>query len=71
MWSPVLYTSAPLQNIYPLRIFNMAEPSQQQLMETPPLDMHRIELSRKHVRALNTQFTSWVQTQLQNHPDEL
>ncbi|CAL5356079.1 unnamed protein product [Camellia sinensis] len=49
-----------------------AEPSLQQSMETPPqLDMHRAELSRQHVRALNTQFASWVQTQLENHPDEL
>ncbi|XP_057511824.1 uncharacterized protein LOC130793969 isoform X1 [Actinidia eriantha] len=48
-----------------------AEPSQQQSVGTPPLDMRRAELSRQHVRALNTQFASWVQTQLQNHPDEL
>ncbi|KAJ1416080.1 Ran binding domain [Sesbania bispinosa] len=43
-----------------------AEPSQQ-----PPLDMKRAESSQQHVRALNTQFASWVQTQLKNHPDEL
>lgn len=48
-----------------------AEPSQKQPMEAPSLDMRRAELSRQHVRALNTQFASWVQTQLQNHPDEL
>ncbi|KAA8522338.1 hypothetical protein F0562_013301 [Nyssa sinensis] len=48
-----------------------AESSQQQLMVTPPLDMRRAESSRQHVRALNTQFASWIQTQLQNHPDEL
>ncbi|KAF8032956.1 hypothetical protein BT93_D1748 [Corymbia citriodora subsp. variegata] len=48
-----------------------AEPSQQQFMVTPPLDMHRAESSRQYVRALNTQFASWVQTQLKNHPDEL
>lgn len=48
-----------------------AEPSQKQSMEAPSLDMRRAELSRQHVRALNTQFASWVQTQLQNHPDEL
>ncbi|KAI6702184.1 hypothetical protein NL676_011320 [Syzygium grande] len=48
-----------------------AEPSQQQFMVTPPLDMHRAESSRQHVRALNTQFASWVQTQLKNHPNEL
>ncbi|CAN4127507.1 unnamed protein product [Withania somnifera] len=45
-----------------------AEP---QTMKTPQLDMQRAESSRQHVRALNTQFASWVQTQLQNHPDEL
>ena len=33
-----------------------AEPSQQQSVGTPPLDMRRAELSRQHVRALNTQF---------------
>lgn len=48
-----------------------AEPSQQQSMTTEPLDMQRAESSRQHVRALNTQFASWVQTQLKNHPDEL
>ncbi|KAL1316558.1 hypothetical protein HN51_068743 [Arachis hypogaea] len=47
-----------------------AEPSQQ-TMAVPSLDMRRAESSQKHVRALNTQFASWVQTQLQNHPDEL
>ncbi|XP_057977640.1 uncharacterized protein LOC131164461 isoform X2 [Malania oleifera] len=54
--------------------FHRAEPSQQPLMAaaaTPPLDMQRAESSRQHVRALNTQFASWVQAQLQNHPDEL
>ncbi|KAF9615533.1 hypothetical protein IFM89_024160, partial [Coptis chinensis] len=35
------------------------------------LDPQRAESSRQHVRALNTQFASWVQSQLQNHPDEL
>ncbi|KAK4338360.1 hypothetical protein RND71_042847 [Anisodus tanguticus] len=48
-----------------------AEQSQPQTMKTPQLDMQRAESSRQHVRALNTQFASWVQTQLQNHPDEL
>ncbi|XP_022159553.1 uncharacterized protein LOC111025936 isoform X2 [Momordica charantia] len=48
-----------------------AEPSQQQKTKTPTLDTHRAESSRQHVRALNTQFASWVQTQLTNHPDEL
>nr|POE61538.1 nuclear pore complex protein nup50 [Quercus suber] len=47
-----------------------AEPSQQ-LMTTPPLDMQRAKSSCQHVRALNTQFASWVQAQLKNHPDEL
>lgn len=46
-----------------------AEHSLQQ--SPPPLDMRQAESSRQHVRALNTQFASWVQTQLQNHPDEL
>ncbi|CAI0476536.1 unnamed protein product [Linum tenue] len=34
-------------------------------------DVQRAELSRQHVRALNSQFASWVQKQLKNHPDEL
>ncbi|EOY24615.1 Pleckstrin domain superfamily protein isoform 1 [Theobroma cacao] len=48
-----------------------AEPSQQQSTATPPLDPQQAELSRQHVKALNTQFASWVQSQLKNHPDEL
>ncbi|KAA3456474.1 serine-rich adhesin for platelets-like [Gossypium australe] len=61
-----------------------AEPSQQQPNATPPLDPQRAELSRRHVKALNIQFarfyllpittfyvSSWVQSQLKNHPDEL
>ncbi|PON67612.1 Talin [Trema orientale] len=48
-----------------------AEISQQPSMATPPLNLQRAESSRQHVRALNTQFASWVQTQLRNHPDEL
>lgn len=45
---------------------------QQQLMVgSPSLDVKRAESARQHVRALNTQFASWVQIQLQNHPDEL
>ncbi|XP_062074189.1 nucleoporin NUP100/NSP100 isoform X2 [Humulus lupulus] len=40
-------------------------------MATPSLNLERAESSRQHVRALNTQFASWVQTQLKNHPDEL
>ncbi|KAK7252636.1 hypothetical protein RIF29_36724 [Crotalaria pallida] len=51
--------------------FRRAEPSQQPMMVTPTLDMKRAESSQQHVRALNTQFASWVQTQLKNHPDEL
>ncbi|XP_058778259.1 uncharacterized protein LOC131652426 isoform X2 [Vicia villosa] len=41
------------------------------MVATPPLDMKRAESSQQHVRALNAQFASWVQTQLKNHPDEL
>ncbi|TXG50998.1 hypothetical protein EZV62_023522 [Acer yangbiense] len=48
-----------------------AEPSQQRSSVTSTLDMQRAESSRQHVRALNAQFSSWVQTQLKNHPDEL
>ncbi|KAL5748654.1 hypothetical protein ACOSQ2_025951 [Xanthoceras sorbifolium] len=48
-----------------------AEPSQQRPSVTPTLDTQRAESSRQHVRALNAQFASWVQTQLKNHPDEL
>ncbi|KAF3448480.1 hypothetical protein FNV43_RR09193 [Rhamnella rubrinervis] len=48
-----------------------AETSQQQPTSTPQLDLQRAESSRQHVRALNTQFASWVQTQLKDHPDEL
>ncbi|PIN19912.1 hypothetical protein CDL12_07404 [Handroanthus impetiginosus] len=40
-------------------------------IQQPPFDMLRAESSQQHVRALNTQFASWVQAQLQNHPDEL
>ncbi|CAN6723293.1 unnamed protein product [Malus baccata var. baccata] len=50
---------------------NRAEPSQEQLADTAPLDAQRAASSRQHVRALNNQFASWVQTQLKNHPDEL
>ncbi|XBI96568.1 hypothetical protein VPH35_032833 [Triticum aestivum] len=35
------------------------------------LDPRRAEAANRHVRALNTQFASWVQSQLQNHPAEL
>ncbi|MBA0763870.1 hypothetical protein Gotri_013268, partial [Gossypium trilobum] len=48
-----------------------AEPSQQKLTAKPALDPQRAELSWQHVKALNTQFASWVQSQLKNHPDEL
>ncbi|XP_021803634.1 nucleoporin NUP152 [Prunus avium] len=50
---------------------NRAEPSQEQSIDTPVLNAHRAASSRQHVRALNTQFASWVQMQLKNHPDEL
>ncbi|XP_021754153.1 putative protein TPRXL isoform X1 [Chenopodium quinoa] len=36
---------------------------------TPPLDRRKV--ARQHVRALNTEFASWVQSQLRDHPDEL
>lgn len=53
-------------------IFDSQKAEQSQpTVKTPELDMQRAESSRQHVRALNTQFASWVQTQLQNHPDEL
>ncbi|QCD91624.1 uncharacterized protein LOC114174275 isoform X2 [Vigna unguiculata] len=50
-----------------------AEPSQhpRPTVTAPSLDMKRAESSQQHVRALNTQFASWVQMQLKNHPDEL
>lgn len=49
-----------------------AETSQQQsATATPQLDIQRAESSRQHVRALNKQFASWIQNQLENHPDEL
>lgn len=37
-----------------------AVPSHKQPMEAPSLDMRRAELSRQHVRALNTQFARFV-----------
>ncbi|XP_076921186.1 uncharacterized protein LOC143582536 [Bidens hawaiensis] len=45
--------------------------AQPKAMGTSALDMQRAESSRQHVRALNNQFASWVQSQLKNHPDEL
>ncbi|KAJ3706662.1 hypothetical protein LUZ61_010367 [Rhynchospora tenuis] len=49
-----------------------AESSNQNLAAAPTsLDPKRAEASHQHVRALNSQFASWVQSQLQNHPDEL
>ncbi|KNA15961.1 hypothetical protein SOVF_093630 [Spinacia oleracea] len=36
---------------------------------TPSLD--RRKAVRQHVRALNTEFASWVQSQLRDHPDEV
>ncbi|XP_074556000.1 uncharacterized protein LOC141811838 isoform X3 [Curcuma longa] len=47
------------------------ESSHQHLMVGPPLDPHRAESARQQVRALNSQFASWVQSQLEKHPDEL
>ncbi|KAL1214793.1 hypothetical protein V5N11_004352 [Cardamine amara subsp. amara] len=44
---------------------------QQSSLTSASLDKQRAELARKHVRALNNQFVSWVQLQLKNHPDEL
>ncbi|KAJ1272494.1 hypothetical protein BS78_06G205900 [Paspalum vaginatum] len=50
----------------------MAESSHQHVMAGPAtLDPRRADAASKHVRALNTQFASWVQLQLQNHPAEL
>ncbi|KAG7615631.1 putative Ran binding domain, PH-like domain superfamily [Arabidopsis thaliana] len=46
-------------------------PMQQSPLTSASLDKQRAELARKHVRALNNQFVSWVQLQLKNHPDEL
>ncbi|XP_068635459.1 uncharacterized protein [Aristolochia californica] len=40
-------------------------------MAAPLPDFRRAESAHQHVRALNSQFASWVQSQLQNHPDEL
>lgn len=53
--------------------FNLhkAESSHQHTSGVPALDARRAESARQHVRALNTQFASWVQSQLQNHLDEL
>ncbi|CAL5030497.1 unnamed protein product [Urochloa decumbens] len=49
-----------------------AESSHQHVMAGPAtLDPGRAEAASKHVRALNNQFASWVQLQLQNHPAEL
>uniref|UniRef100_A0A2P2KU64 Uncharacterized protein n=1 Tax=Rhizophora mucronata TaxID=61149 RepID=A0A2P2KU64_RHIMU len=48
-----------------------AQPYRQQSTVVPPLDVNQAESSRQHVRALNTQFASWVQKQLKDHPDEL
>ncbi|CAH8358595.1 unnamed protein product [Eruca vesicaria subsp. sativa] len=50
--------------------FKNAKPVEGSLLSAS-LDKQRAELARKHVRALNNQFVSWVQIQLKNHPDEL
>ncbi|XP_074570702.1 uncharacterized protein LOC141827378 isoform X2 [Curcuma longa] len=47
------------------------ESSHQHLMAGPPLYPQRAELAQQQVRALNSQFASWVQSQLEKHPDEL
>ncbi|XP_078446226.1 pleckstrin homology (PH) domain superfamily protein isoform X4 [Wolffia australiana] len=39
--------------------------------DVPKLDAQRAQLCHLHVRALNNQYASWVQSQLENHPDEL
>ncbi|CAA0834374.1 Pleckstrin homology (PH) domain superfamily protein [Striga hermonthica] len=36
-----------------------------------PLNAARAKSPEWHVRSLNIQFASWIQSQLQNHPDEL
>ncbi|XP_042504844.1 uncharacterized protein LOC122081712 isoform X2 [Macadamia integrifolia] len=48
-----------------------AEPSRQHPMAERKLDAHRAASAHQHVKALNTQFASWVQAQMQNHPNEL
>ncbi|XP_020084098.1 uncharacterized protein LOC109707332 isoform X3 [Ananas comosus] len=70
-WHGPYYTLCPpcLHTDPPTRLW--AGPSHQPLMAGPALDVPRAESARHHVRALNTQFASWVQSQLQNHPDEL
>uniref|UniRef100_A0A1J3HR86 Nuclear pore complex protein Nup50 n=1 Tax=Noccaea caerulescens TaxID=107243 RepID=A0A1J3HR86_NOCCA len=50
---------------------NVAPMQKSPLTSAASLDKQRAELARKHVRALNNQFVSWVQIQLKNHPDEL
>lgn len=49
-----------------------AESSNQNVSAVPaPPDPKRAQSSKQHVRALNAKFASWVQSQLQDHPDEL
>ncbi|PKA47750.1 hypothetical protein AXF42_Ash014527 [Apostasia shenzhenica] len=48
-----------------------AESSHQHVIEGPQLDVQRAKSSLEQVRALNRQFASWVQSQLENHLDEL
>ncbi|XP_076887445.1 uncharacterized protein LOC143537595 [Bidens hawaiensis] len=48
-----------------------ATSSQTKTIGVPSLNMQRAESSKQHVRALNNQFACWIQSQLQNHPDEL
>ncbi|XP_043718062.1 uncharacterized protein LOC122666011 [Telopea speciosissima] len=47
------------------------EPSRLHPIPEPKLDSHRAASAQQHVRALNAQFASWVQYQMQNHPNEL
>ncbi|KAJ8449315.1 hypothetical protein Cgig2_002447 [Carnegiea gigantea] len=44
-------------------------PTQSEVAASPSLDRRRA--ARQHVRALNTEFARWVQSQLKEHPDEL
>ncbi|CAA6673623.1 unnamed protein product [Spirodela intermedia] len=48
-----------------------AESPNNHTVEAPQLDAQRAQSCHLHVRALNTQYASWVQSQLKNHPDEL
>lgn len=71
--SPCLYVEAYYTSIFNMMQFrdkrimegslfdvHRAEPSQQLMVATPPLDMKRAESSQQHVRALNTQFARFI-----------